>query len=142
MRRASVLLLILSALAAGCDSSSPSAPSVSVPFTMTDLTVGMGVAAANGQVLKVDYTGWLYDASALDNKGMMFDSSAGRPPFMFTLGAGQVIQGWEQGLVGMQVGGVRRLVIPPELGYGQQGSGNAVPPNATLIFDVELISVQ
>ena len=141
MRRASVLLLFLSALAAGCDSN-PSAPSVNVPFTVTDLRVGMGPAAANGQVLTVNYTGWLYDPAAPDNKGTVFDSSAGRSPFVFTLGAGQVIQGWDQGLVGMQVGGQRRLVIPPDLGYGQQGQGGVIPPNATLIFDVDLISVQ
>ena len=142
MRRASVLLIILSALAAGCGDSNPAAPSANVPFTVTDLTVGMGAAAANGQALTVDYTGWLYDAGAPDNKGTVFDSSVGRPSFMFTLGVGQVIRGWDQGLVGMQVGGERRLVIPPELGYGQQGSGNAIPPNATLIFDVSLIGVQ
>ncbi len=141
MRQASVLLLVLSALSAGCDSN-PSAPSVNVPFTVTDLTVGMGVAAANGQVLTVNYTGWLYEVGAADNKGTVFDSSAGRGPFVFTLGAGEVIQGWDQGLVGIQVGGERRLVIPPELGYGQQGAGSTIPPNATLIFEVDLISIQ
>lgn len=141
MIRASVFLIILFALSAGCSDSNPAAPSANVPFTVTDLTVGMGVAAANGQALTVGYTGWLYDAGAPDNKGGVFDSSAGRPAFVFTLGAGQVIRGWDQGLVGMQVGGERRLVIPPELGYGQQGSG-AIPPNATLVFDVTLISIQ
>ena len=147
MRRASIVLLVLptlSGLVVGCGStpSNPAAPSANVPFTVTNLAVGMGVAAANGQVLTVDYTGWLYDPGAPDNKGTVFDSSAGGPPLSFTLGVGQVIQGWDQGLLGMQVGGKRRLVIPPELGYGQQGSGNSIPPNATLIFDVDLISVQ
>jgi FKBP-type peptidyl-prolyl cis-trans isomerase len=118
------------------------APSVNVPFSVTDLTVGMGVIAGNGQVLTVDYTGWLYDVGVPDHKGALFDTSAGSQPFVFMLGAGRVIQGWEEGLVGMQVGGVRRLVIPPNLGYGQQGSGGVIPPNATLIFDVTLVSVQ
>ena len=120
MRRAVLLVLLtLSGLVVGCGSTSsnPVAPTVNVPFTVTNLVVGMGAAAANGQVLTVDYTGWLY-------------------------GVGQVIQGWDRGLVGMQVGAKRRLVIPPELGYGQQGSGNSIPPNATLIFDVDLMSVQ
>lgn len=142
MIRACVLLIIVSALSAGCSDSNPAAPSANVPFTVTDLTVGMGAAATNGQVLTVNYTGWLYESGAPDNKGVVFDSTAGRPSFAFTLGVGQVIQGWDQGLVGMQVGGERRLVIPPELGYGQQGSGNAIPPNATLIFDVALVNLQ
>jgi FKBP-type peptidyl-prolyl cis-trans isomerase FkpA len=142
MRRASALLIILSVLVAGCGDSSPAAPSANVPFAVIDLTLGMGAAAANGQVLTVDYIGWLYDSGAPDNKGVVFDSSVGRPSFVFTLGVGQVIRGWHQGLVGMQVGGERRLVIPPELGYGQAGSGNAIPPNATLIFDVTLVRVQ
>ena len=96
----------------------------------------------NGQSLTMDYTGWLYAASAPDNKGQVFDSTDGRGPFSFVLGSGQVIQGWEQGLSGMRVGGKRRLVIPPELAYGEQGSGGVIPPNATLIFEIDLISVQ
>ena len=93
----------------------------------------------NGQSLTMDYTGWLYEASAPDNKGQVFDSTDGRGPFSFVLGSGQVIQGWEQGLSGMRVGGKRRLVIPPELAYGEQGSGGVIPPNATLIFEIDLI---
>ena len=141
MRRVSVVLFLLAVFVAGCSSPNPTAPSVNVPFTVTDLTVGTGATATNGRSLTVDYTGWLYDVGAPDNKGAVFDTSIGRQPFVLTLGAGQVIQGWDQGLVGMQVGGLRRLVIPPALGYGQQGTGS-IPPNATLIFDVELISVQ
>ena len=141
MRRVSIALLLLTVFVAGCSSPNPAAPSVNVPFTVTDLTVGIGATATNGRVLTVDYTGWLYDVGAPDNKGAVFDTSVGRQPFVLTLGAGQVIQGWDQGLVGMQIGGLRRLVIPPELGYGQQGTGS-IPPNATLVFDVELISVQ
>ena len=107
MMRIPTVLLLLSVLVAGCDSS-PTAPSINVPFTATDLTVGTGATAANGQVLTVDFTGWLYSTTAPDNKGSQFDSTAGGQPFVFTLGAGQVIQGWDQGLVGMRVGGARR----------------------------------
>jgi FKBP-type peptidyl-prolyl cis-trans isomerase FkpA len=90
----------------------------------------------------VNYTGWLYDPGQAENKGRQFDSSVGRQPFAFRLGAGGVIRGWDQGLVGMRVGGQRRLVIPPELGYGAGGNPPAIPSNATLVFDVELLDVQ
>ena len=142
MIRVSVVLFILSVFVAGCGDYNPAAPSAGVPFSVTDLTVGMGPAATNGQLLTVDFTGWLFDAGAPDKKGTVFDTSVGRLPFVFTLGAGQVIQGWDLGLVGMRVGGQRLLVIPPELGFGQQGAGATVPPNAPLIFEVALISVQ
>jgi FKBP-type peptidyl-prolyl cis-trans isomerase len=138
--RIHALLLIVCVVLAGCDS--PSAPSAGVPFTVTDLVEGTGAEAMNGQTLTMNYTGWLYDANAPDNKGTVFDTTDGRGPFSFVLGAGQVIQGWDQGLVGMKVGGTRRLVIPPELAYGDQGAGGVIPPNATLIFDVELLGVQ
>jgi FKBP-type peptidyl-prolyl cis-trans isomerase FkpA len=88
----------------------------------------------------VNYTGWLYDATKTDNKGPQFDSSVGRTPFQFTLGTGQVIRGWDQGIPGMKVGGRRRLVIPPSLAYGSTRSG-PIPPNATLVFDVEMVSI-
>ena len=139
------------ALAAGlaiaaCGSSSSSSPSAttSAPFSQTDLRIGTGADAVAGKRLTVNYTGWLHDSSKPDNKGTQFDSSlgAGRSPFTFTLGAGQVIKGWDQGFAGMKVGGQRRLVIPPELGYGASGSGTVIPPNATLVFDVELLDVQ
>jgi FKBP-type peptidyl-prolyl cis-trans isomerase FkpA len=130
----------LSAFAAGC-TDSPTAPSNNAPFSQTDLRVGSGANAASGGVLTVQYTGWLYDASATDQKGAQFDSSAGRTALTFTLGVGQVIAGWDQGLVGMKVGGLRRLVIPPSLGYGAVRNG-PIPPNATLLFEVELIEVQ
>ena len=121
---------------------SPTAPSATSnePFQIIDLTVGTGPAAANGDRLTVSYTGWLFDANGVDNKGQVFDSASAAAPFAFTLGAGQVIAGWDQGLVGMLVGGVRRLVIPPELAYGEAGSG-PIPPNATIIFEIGLIAV-
>jgi FKBP-type peptidyl-prolyl cis-trans isomerase len=90
----------------------------------------------------VNYTGWLYDPLRPENKGQQFDSSVGRQPFTFTLGAGQVIRGWDQGVPGMKVGGQRRLTIPPDLGYGANGAGGVIPPNATLVFDVDLLDVQ
>jgi FKBP-type peptidyl-prolyl cis-trans isomerase len=91
----------------------------------------------------VHYTGWLFDPAAIDNKGRKFDSSVDRKsPFAFGLGAGQVIRGWDQGVAGMKVGGQRTLVISPEMGYGARGAGGVIPPNATLIFDVELLGVK
>jgi FKBP-type peptidyl-prolyl cis-trans isomerase len=90
----------------------------------------------------VHYTGWLHDPSAADKKGHKFDSSRDRgDPFSFSLGAGQVIAGWDEGVAGMKVGGQRTLTIPPEKGYGARGAGGVIPPNATLVFDVELIGV-
>lgn len=109
---------------------------------MTDITLGTGEAATSGRNVAVHYTGWLYDEAAPENKGRKFDSSRDRgDAFSFMLGAGHVIQGWDQGVVGMKVGGHRRLVIPPELGYGARGAGGVIPPNATLVFDVELLEV-
>ena len=98
--------------------------------------------ATSGQTASVNYTGWLYSEGAPDNKGKQFDSSIGRGPFEFKLGSGQVIRGWDQGVQGMKVGGQRRLVLPPEFAYGSRGAGNVIPPNATLVFDVELLGVR
>ena len=101
----------------------------------TDLRTGEGEAVTGrGQTVIVHYTGWLED-------GTEFDSSRGRSPFSFPLACGYVIPGWDEGVVGMQVGGIRRLVIPPELGYGAQGAGGAIPPNATLVFEIELLEI-
>ena len=132
--------LILLVVVAGCDSSL-TGPSSTPPFSQTDLRAGSGAEAASGNVLTVEYTGWLYDTSQTDSKGLQFDSSTGRGPFVFTLGAGQVIAGWDQGLVGLTVGGLRRLVIPPSFAYGGSRSG-PIPPNATLVFEIELTTVQ
>ena len=110
---------------------------------LIDQQVGEGKEAVAGKPVVVHYTGWLYDESAADNKGNKFDSSRDRnDPFTFNLGAGQVIKGWDQGVPGMKVGGQRTLVIPADLGYGARGAGGVIPPNATLVFDVELLDVQ
>lgn len=109
----------------------------------TDVVVGEGAEATAGKTVSVHYTGWLYDEAAPDHKGKKFDSSRDRgEPFDFTLGAGQVIKGWDQGVTGMKVGGQRTLIIPPGLGYGSLGAGGVIPPNATLVFDVELLGVR
>jgi FKBP-type peptidyl-prolyl cis-trans isomerase len=110
---------------------------------VSDSTVGNGAAATNGKTVSVHYTGWLYDGKAADRHGKKFDSSRDRSePFEFRLGAGMVIAGWDQGVAGMKVGGKRTLIIPSALGYGTRGAGGAIPPNATLIFDVELLAVR
>jgi len=107
-----------------------------------DHKTGDGAEAAAGQMVTVHYTGWLFDANAPENKGRKFDSSRDRnDPFQFPLGAGRVIQGWDHGVAGMKVGGQRTLIIPPEMGYGARGAGGVIPPNATLVFDVELLAV-
>ncbi len=108
----------------------------------TDIKSGEGTEAVAGKQVSVHYTGWLYDTSAPDNKGVKFDSSRDRnQPFDFPLGAGRVIRGWDEGVAGMKVGGQRTLIIPPHMGYGARGAGGVIPPNATLIFDVELLGV-
>jgi FKBP-type peptidyl-prolyl cis-trans isomerase FkpA len=104
-----------------------------------DTKIGTGATAKKGDDVSVHYTGWLYNNG---EQGKKFDSSKDRnDPFEFPLGAGHVIQGWDEGVQGMQVGGTRRLVIPPELGYGARGAGGVIPPNATLLFEVELLAV-
>jgi FKBP-type peptidyl-prolyl cis-trans isomerase FkpA len=108
-----------------------------------DDVAGSGNEAAAGRQVTVHYTGWLYDQSRPDHKGKKFDSSRDHgEPFSFRLGAGQVIQGWDQGVTGMKVGGRRTLTIPPQLGYGSRGAGGDIPPNATLLFEVELLDVR
>jgi len=110
---------------------------------VTDGKVGTGATATSGKHVSVHYTGWLYDPKAADRHGHKFDSSRDRgEPFSFKLGARQVISGWDQGVAGMKVGGTRTLVIPSDLAYGSRGAGGAIPPNATLVFDVELLDVK
>jgi peptidylprolyl isomerase len=107
---------------------------------ITDSKVGSGASPKTGQICVMHYTGWLYDNGA---KGAKFDSSLDRgAPFEFQIGMGQVIKGWDEGVASMKVGGKRTLIIPPQLGYGARGAGGVIPPNATLIFDVELLGVK
>ena len=109
----------------------------------TDVKIGTGEEATGGHVVKVHYTGWLYDATAPQKKGAKFDSSLDRgTPFTFPLGSGRVIKGWDQGVVGMKIGGQRTLIIPAHLAYGSRGAGDSIPPNAVLVFDVELLGLQ
>jgi FKBP-type peptidyl-prolyl cis-trans isomerase FkpA len=108
-----------------------------------DVKQGDGAEAASGKTVVVHYTGWLYDPAAADGHGAKFDSSVDRKePFGFILGTGKVIKGWDEGVAGMKVGGKRTLVIPPQMAYGARGAGGVIPPNATLLFDVELIEVK
>lgn len=114
-----------------------------MPIKMDDLVVGTGTMAMSGKQVTVHYTGWLFDAAAPETKGRKFDSSRDRgEPFSFPLGAGHVIQGWDRGVAGMRIGGQRRLTLPPEFAYGARGAGGVIPPNATLVFDVELLGVE
>jgi FKBP-type peptidyl-prolyl cis-trans isomerase FkpA len=151
------LSICLAVLLAGCQAQSPANTSTNTtsqekPMTQAanitelqkiDTQVGTGREAEPGFNVTVHYTGWLYDAAAEGKKGTKFDSSVDRKePFNFFLGGGQVIQGWDEGFAGMKIGGKRTLVIPPEMGYGARGAGGVIPPNATLIFDVELLDVK
>ncbi|RAI35278.1 peptidylprolyl isomerase [Rhodoplanes serenus] len=109
-------------------------------LVITDITVGTGATPRQGQTCVMHYTGWLYEN---DTKGKKFDSSVDRGrPFEFPIGMGRVIKGWDEGVATMKVGGKRTLVIPPELGYGARGAGGVIPPNATLMFEVELLDVK
>jgi FKBP-type peptidyl-prolyl cis-trans isomerase FkpA len=136
-----VFVLMMATLLTGCGGGDgPTAPSVNVPFSVTELRAGTGREAVAGKAVTVHYTGWLYDPNQPNNKGSQFDTSVNGQPYSFVLGAGAVIRGWDQGLVGLKVGGVRQLVIPPDLAYGAAGRG-PIPPNATLLFDVELMAV-
>jgi FKBP-type peptidyl-prolyl cis-trans isomerase FkpA len=132
-----VLALSLSAAACGGDEKSTAPTPPTAPFSATDLREGTGTTATQGRTVTVSYTGWLFDPSRPESKGTQFDSQTS---FMFQLGVGRVIPGWEQGIPGMKVGGQRRLVIPPNLGYGSQMVGS-IPPNSTLVFDVMLLNV-
>ncbi len=132
-----VQVLAFAAMGVGCQTKSTVAPSDSVDFSFVDLQLGTGAEATTGSQVTVNYSGWLYDAANPDNKGTLFDSGQG---FSFVLGSGQVISGWDQGVVGMRVGGKRRLIVPPELAYGSQGAG-VIPPNAALVFEVDVQAV-
>jgi FKBP-type peptidyl-prolyl cis-trans isomerase len=156
MKRASFLpltLLLCASLFSTTACSERAAPPASPTSTMeknkvtelikTDIKTGEGAEAVAGHDVSVHYTGWLYDEAAPDHHGDKFDSSRDRnEPFEFPLGAGHVIKGWDQGVAGMKVGGQRTLIIPANLGYGARGAGGVIPPNATLVFDVELLGVR
>lgn len=134
-------LLALSLAGCGSNNGTPTSPAplptINVAFSATDLRVGTGAEATTGRGASVRYAGWLYSTTAADNKGAQFDSGT----FSFTVGTG-VIQGFSQGVVGMRVGGLRRVVIPPNLGYGAAGNPPSIPGNATLLFEIELLAVQ
>jgi len=137
MIRLGFLVLAAAVVAAGCGGS-PTEPTVNVPFSTTDVAVGTGAEAVAGSTVTVDYIGWLYSTTAADHKGAQFGS--GR--YSWVAGSNQAIAGFSQGVIGMKEGGLRRAVIPPDLGYGAQGSPPAIPGNSTLLFEMALVSVQ
>jgi FKBP-type peptidyl-prolyl cis-trans isomerase FkpA len=156
---ARLALLMLAGTLAACGSSASREPAATNPVALgatahsavadvpelvvSDLQTGSGAEAKPGSLVTVHYTGWLYDPNATENKGKRFDSSRDSgQPFQFWLGAGSVIHGWDEGVAGMRVGGIRRLVIPSALGYGERGAGDVIPPGAALVFDVELLDVR
>lgn len=137
------VVLVAAFAVSGCGGSdggggSPTAPSANVPYTTTDLRVGTGAEATAGRSVSVNYSGWLYSTTAADNKGTLFDSGN----FPFVAGSNQAIEGFSRAVVGMRVGGLRRVVIPPNLGYGAAGNPPRIPGNATLLFEIELVAVQ
>ena len=142
-----VTVLLMSACGSNTNGGPGAGPATPPPppaaFSQTELAAGSGPQAGKGARVTVNYTGWLYDASKPESKGTKFDSSDTGGPITFTVGAGEVIPGWDQGFTGMRVGGKRRLIIPPNLGYGAEGTpGGPIPPNAGLVFDMELLEVK
>jgi FKBP-type peptidyl-prolyl cis-trans isomerase FkpA len=145
-----IAFILVAFVASGCSRDpeeegqpSPMADSGIATLQKTDTKEGTGAEARKGMTVRVHYTGWLYNPSAADHKGTKFDSSVDRKePFEFRLGAGEVITGWDEGVVGMKVGGSRQITIPPAMGYGARGAGGVIPPNATLLFDIELLDVK
>ena len=149
-REGAILLFVGALLVAGCGGKTESgesggtvAESNVTQLVKQDGKAGTGTEATSGKQVTVHYTGWIYDPSKPDKKGAKFDSSRDRAePFSFHLGGGEVIRGWDEGVAGMKVGGQRTLTIPPDMGYGARGAGGVIPPNATLLFDVELLDVK
>jgi FKBP-type peptidyl-prolyl cis-trans isomerase FkpA len=152
MKRTSLLASLLFAAAAACAQTPPSDPAAQAAAAapvapapqvqVIDQKVGTGAEAIPGQTVRVHYTGWLYKELAPRQRTRQFDSSIGGEPLEFVLGAGRVIRGWDQGVAGMKVGGKRTLIIPAELAYGKRGAGKVIPPDAPLIFEVELMGVK
>jgi FKBP-type peptidyl-prolyl cis-trans isomerase FkpA len=139
-----VLVALLAGLIAACGGKPSAVPTSGVNTMQSmELKAGTGDPVTAGKIAVVQYTGWLYEASAKDNKGKQFDSSRTTgQPFRFPVGTGQVIKGWDQGVLGMKVGESRRLIIPADLAYGDSGAGNVIPPGATLVFDIDLVAVE
>jgi FKBP-type peptidyl-prolyl cis-trans isomerase FkpA len=138
-------LVVLVGLIAGCGAKPGAVTPAGGVSSMqsVELKAGSGEPLTAGKIAVVQYTGWLYEASAKDNKGKQFDSSrTGGQPFRFPVGTGQVIKGWDQGVAGMKVGESRRLIIPADLAYGDSGAGGVIPPGATLVFDIDLIGIE
>lgn len=146
MRRSILLSATLASIAlalAACQDPGPPPGGRVAELQREDVRVGTGAVARAGAQVTVHYTGWNFDQDAAGQRGKKFDSSVDRgEPFNFLLGAGRVIRGWDEGVAGMRVGGVRVLKIPPELGYGRAGAGGVIPPNGSLVFEVELLDVQ
>lgn len=148
MNRFAGMVLLYSIALMACSPKAPEPVAISAApaiteLAKTDVAVGAGEPIATGQTAVVHYTGWLYEPSSPEHKGKKFDSSRDRgQPFRFKVGAGRVIKGWDEGVAGMTVGGRRELVVPARLGYGDSGAGGVIPPNATLLFDVELLAIE
>lgn len=135
--------VLAGSLMAGCTEPGPAPGGRVAELQRVEVQAGTGAVAASGDDVTVHYTGWLYDEAAPDRRGEKFDSSVDRgEPFTFLLGAGRVIRGWDEGVAGMRVGGKRVLLIPPEYGYGRKGAGGVIPPNGSLVFEVELLAVE
>lgn len=134
---------VVLALLAGCADPGPPPGGRIAELRRIDERIGNGAVAAPGMDVTVHYTGWLFDEKAANRRGGKFDSSVDRnEPFTFLLGAGRVIRGWDEGVAGMRVGGKRVLMIPSELGYGRAGAGGVIPPNGSLVFEVELLDAK
>lgn len=133
-------LSVAALVAVAACAETPTGPSSGAPFSQVDLRLGTGADALSGKTVVVNYTGWLYDPTKTDGKGLQFDSSVGLTPLRFTIGSGQVIEGFDRGVTGMKAGGARRIVIPPSLGYGASRN-SSIPPFATLVFEIELVEV-
>ncbi|MGY1520277.1 FKBP-type peptidyl-prolyl cis-trans isomerase [Luteimonas sp. A482] len=141
LRHAVILSVLL--LLVACGGPPPYTGGDVAELQRIDVTTGEGPAAAAGDEVSVHYTGWLYDENAPDKRGAKFDSSHDRgQPFVFPLGAGRVIRGWDEGVAGMQRGGTRELHVPAFLGYGADGAGKLIPPGASLVFEVELLDIR
>jgi len=135
-----VLCLVLPVFVSGCEET-PTSPTNSAVFSQTDVRVGTGAEVVTGNLVSANYAGWFYDGTKTDKKGVQFTTSTGTGAIEFTVGAGVVIEGWDKGVVGMRVGGLRRLVVPPSMAYGERRYG-IIPANATLVFEIEVLEIK